>query len=398
MTAADATSATQKRATAATRSMALADLTPADYNPQRMDDDYLGRLSKSIATLGYLEHIVWNERTGNVVGGHQRLTVLLRDGFTHADVVVVDLSPEKERAANVALNRISGQFDEDALLALLSDATEDDRLLAGFTDDEFDDLEHRLHGVTMVDPPLPANAPTRVERGQVWKLGDHRIMCGDCTLENDVAAAMVGKKAAACLTDPPYQMGKDIANDQLPRGELIALHERFFTLCPVEKNATLICFHGTRAFPVALDAGRKSGWDFRRMLWLSKPNDITFPWRGWILKSEAILVFSRGKGSWNDVHPFHHDTYEFNHSGGELTDGVGHHPTVKPFEVVVDLLQRISCPGDTIFDPFLGSGTTMLAAEKLGRKCCAMEIEPKYCDVTLARWEAMTGGVAEMVT
>lgn len=368
----------------------------APYNPRRISDHDLAALRKSMTTFGVVEPVVVNQRTGRVVGGHQRIKAAEAEGMDSLPVVYVDLADEQEKQLNLALNRITGEFDPAALADLLGDLKSSgaDLGITGFSDAELDEFLGGTEGKTDPDA-IPEKPEPRTKLGDVWLLGEHRLMCGDCTAAGDVAAAMAGKKAAACLTDPPYQMGKDIANDGLPDSEFITLHEQFLALCPVEKDATLICFHGTRAFPVALDAGRKAGWDFRRMLWLSKPNDVTFPWRGWILKSEAILVFSRGKGSWNDVHPYHHDEYTFNHPGGGYADDVGGHPTVKPFEVVVDLLERISRPGDIIFDPFLGSGTTALAAEKLGRKCYAMEIEPRYCDVAVTRWEEFTGETAQ---
>ena len=123
---------------------------------------------------------------------------------------------------------------------------------------------------------------------------------------------------------------------------------------------------------------------------MTKPNDITFPWRGWLLKSEAILVFSIGGGSWVDVHPYIADTYLFNHSGGEIKDGGDkaahgplYHPSVKPLSIVSDIMSRLG--GEIIFDPFLGSGTTMVAGQNLGRKVRGMEISPAYCAVTLER-------------
>src|SRR2546427_13261744 len=125
-------------------------------------------------------------------------------------------------------------------------------------------------------------------------MGKHRLLCGDCTKRADVDRLMVGEQAVSVLTDPPYQMGKDITGDELDDDPFARLHQGFMAACPVGDKASLICFHGTRAFPVAIDAGRLTGWQFKRMLWLSKPNDMTFPWRGWILKSEAILVFAKG--------------------------------------------------------------------------------------------------------
>jgi len=127
------------------------------------------------------------------------------------------------------------------------------------------------------------------------------------------------------------------------------------------------------------------------MLWLYKAAQETFPWRGWLLTSEAILATSVGAGQWQDVHPYSHDCYYKSEVSGELAPDSGWHGSVKPMDVVQDILSRISASGSVVFDGFLGSGTTLIACERLGRKFRAIEIAPKYCAVALQRWANMTG-------
>jgi DNA modification methylase len=126
------------------------------------------------------------------------------------------------------------------------------------------------------------------------------------------------------------------------------------------------------------------------MLWMYKPNDETFPWRGWLMKSEAILVSSKGKGHWSEIHPFAHDCYTANWSTetrAALQD-TDWHASIKPMPVMVDIITRVSAASGLLYDPFLGSGTTLIAAERTNRRCYGMEIEPRYCDVVLRRAEA----------
>lgn len=200
--------------------------------------------------------------------------------------------------------------------------------------------------------------------------------------------------AAAVVTDPPYGIEREGVTNDDPQG-LDALLRGAVAQLPIQ-DAVVVAFASPRLFPVWLDAIREGGHHFERMLWMYKPNDETFPWRGWLLKSEAILVSTVGRGSWNEVHPFAHDCYEANWGHETKTDVPGWHGSIKPFTVIQDLVQRVSEPGQTIVDPFLGSGTTLLAAEGLGRICYGCEIEPGYVDVAVRRWENHTGKQAEL--
>jgi hypothetical protein len=145
---------------------------------------------------------------------------------------------------------------------------------------------------------------------------------------------------------------------------------------------------------VLLDEARANGWEFERMLWLDKVAQCAYPWRGWILISESILLFSKGEPLWLDVHPYMHDIYRLPEVSGEIPEGLGWHGSVKPISVVTDLVSRI---GGDVYDPFCGSGTTLLACERLTRRCFAIEIEPQYCQVIIDRWEAFTGQKAVKV-
>ena len=116
-----------------------------------------------------------------------------------------------------------------------------------------------------------------------------------------------------------------------------------------------------------------------------KAAQMSFPWRGWILTSESILISTVGKGDWQDVHPYNHDCYYMPEVSGELPDDIGWHGSVKPLHVVKDILQRTVKRKGIVYDPFGGSGTTMVACEQLGRLCRMIEIEPKYVAVILER-------------
>ena len=197
-------------------------LNPAAYNPRRdlkPGDKEYEKLKRSIAEFGYVEPVIWNKTTGNVVGGHQRLKVLLDLGQTEIDCVVVELDPQKEKALNIALNKIQGDWDETKLAELMADLDSNafDVSFTGFDADEVDALLNKFYSKEAVQDDFDIDkekaeveakgAVTR--RGDIWLLGTHRLMCGDTTNADDFAKLMDGGHAQAAVTSPPYGVGKE---------------------------------------------------------------------------------------------------------------------------------------------------------------------------------------------
>lgn len=381
----------------------LGNLKEWDKNPAHISEKDARQLAKSLDRFDHvLPYVAAAPKNGSkelpLLDGHQRKMVELSlrkiDPKTLVDVRVPSRKlTEKEQAElSVRLRRNVGEWDSDALLNWFESG---DLLEWGFEQTELESFgfefgEEGADAEPQIDRAAELLKKWKVREGDLWQIGEHRLICGDCTDAAVVARVMEGERAKAVLTDPPYQMGKDMENDSLDNESFVELHNGFMKALPLDKKATIICFHSPRTFPTALDAGRNAGLKFERMLYMTKPNDITFPWRGWLLTSEAILVFSVGGGSWVDVHPYTADTYLHNHHGGEINDGGDkearaplYHPSIKPMEVVTDLLSRIG--GDVVYDPFGGSGTTMVACNNLGRKCRMIEIDPSYCAVILQR-------------
>lgn len=213
----------------------IEELIPANYNPRKdlqpNDTEYI-KIKRSIETFGYVDPIIVNERTGVIVGGHQRLKVLKDLGYDEVDVSVVDLSEENEKALNVALNKISGDWDNFKLKELLEelDTGTIDVTLTGFDEEEIEDLmtQFYVEEETEVkeDNFDPDNAAEEIQEpitkpGDVWLLGRHRLMCGDSTNIDNVLRLMGGKQADMIFTDPPYNVdyegsnGKKIKNDNM---------------------------------------------------------------------------------------------------------------------------------------------------------------------------------------
>jgi hypothetical protein len=196
-----------------------AQLNPAKYNP-RVDlqpgDPAYENLLRSVEEFGYIQHIIWNQRTGNIVGGHQRFKVLQQLGYTEIDCVVVDLDEAREKAMNIALNKITGDWDMPKLVASLEDikAYGLNFEITGFQQTDIDELYKAMKkkdgAVVEDDFNAEAEAESIAEPisqpGDIWLLGQHRLLCGDSTDPAQLAKLMAGAKACLCFTDPPWNV------------------------------------------------------------------------------------------------------------------------------------------------------------------------------------------------
>ena len=204
-------------------------LIPSDYNPRKdlkPGDPEYDKLKRSIEQFGYVEPVIWNKTTGRVVGGHQRLKVLIDMGITEVDCVVVELPEDKEKALNVALNKISGEWDKDKLALLIADlqGADFDVSLTGFDPAELDDLFKISVKDKIKDDDFDVDAelkqPPITKLGDIWMLGRHRLVCGDSTKAETFAALMDDRKANLVVTDPPYNVNYEgsagkIKNDNM---------------------------------------------------------------------------------------------------------------------------------------------------------------------------------------
>ena len=421
----------------------VAKLKAAEYNPRRAlkpgDAEY-EKLKRSITEFGYVEPVIWNKQTGNVVGGHQRLTVMRDLGITEIDCVVVDLDPMREKALNVALNKIQGEWDKDKLAALLTefDGSEFDVTLTGF--DAADELLNAFYSKEAVQDDFDVDEETEkikakgavTKTGDVWKLGVHRLMCGDSTSEVDFAKLMNGNKAQMTVTSPPYGVGKDY--------ESKGIEPWFETMRPVVKNLTryagIVCwnlgdlyatgtqfieptnFYSSQLFaeqgfrPIWIRIWKKQGQNFGvgpYHLVTNKP----------VQQYEYISAFSKnGDVEYNDqeymwLSAYAGHAYRFvKRLTKEERKNWGYagiwemntvrankdHPAMYPVELPWRCIKMHSDRGDIVLEPFSGSGTTIIACEQLERVCYAMEKSPEYCDLAVKRWEQFTGQKAERIT
>ncbi|UAT31952.1 DNA modification methylase [Bacillus badius] len=407
-------------------------INPAPYNPRedlKPGDPEYEKLKKSIHEFGYVEPLVWNEKTGNLVGGHQRFKILMEERPSEITVSVVSLDIDKEKALNLALNKIDGRWDDEKLESLLADlSTSDiDISLTGFSLEELDellgpvDIESEIDLVNEdsfdVEKALSEIKEPETKNGDIWRLGRHILVCGDATKEEDVARLMNGAKADLVVTDPPYNVavkstseklkadGRDsILNDDMDN----ALFDEF--LREVFKNyhtimsdkAAIYVFHPSSFQREFENEMNRAGIEVRsQCIWVK--NAPSFGWAQYRFKHEPVFyAFKKGQSpSWygdrkqTTVWKAGLETgiaepeTVWEVSRGDVSKYV--HPTQKPLELIAIPLSNSSKKDDLVVDFFGGSGSTLMTCEQLGRECRTLELDPVFCDVIKQRFKEATG-------
>jgi DNA modification methylase len=379
------------------------EISSAKYNPRKITDEAMGRLTKSLAEFGNIQPITWNVRTGNVVGGHQRLKVYKAMGKTEVDVWAVDLDEQKEKAANIALNKLSGEFDMPMLKDILEeiDTGDLDMEITGFGMDEIALMMEDAHPEVTEDevPEVPVDAITKL--GDLWLLGEHRVLCGDSTSEADVSRLMNGEKADMVFTDPPYGVNYDGGHATDKRREKLKNDNSTLIYDDSVPNmfrhskddAALYLWFADKSGYKILQALQANNYVIRSWLIWNK-NQAQFGAIGSQYKQKhepCLYCFKKGKSPyWNGPN---NEVSVWDEKRSRINE---FHPTQKPVELSARALAN-SCPASgLVLDLFLGSGATLIGAEQTKRKCYGMEISPNYCDVIVKRWENLTGKKATL--
>ncbi len=383
------------------------DLVPADYNPRKdlkPEDKEYEKLKRSIDEFGYVDPLIWNKRTSRLVGGHQRLKVLKDMGIDEVDVVVVDMDEEKEKALNVALNKISGDWDKDKLMLLITDLQGEDFdvSLTGFDPEELDDLfkDDMKDGVKddNFDVDKELKKPTMTKPGDLWKLGEHRLLCGDSTKEESYALLMAGKQANLVITDPPYNVnyqgsaGK-IKNDNMKDDAFYQFLLAAFT--NMEKSmaddASIYVFHADT-----------EGLNFRKAF-----SDAGFYLSGTCIWVKQSLVLGRSPYQWRHEpilfgwkkkgkHCWYAGRKESTIWEFDKPKKNKDHPTMKPIPLLAYPIMNSSMTNSIVLDPFGGSGSTLIACEQTKRICRTIELDEKFCDVIVKRYIEQVGSTKDV--
>ena len=377
-------------------------------HPQAQRDALHGALNE----VGWVAPVVENVRTGLLVDGHERVWQALQNGDAPVPYVEVDLSPEEEAYVLATLDPIGAMAaaDKEQLDALLREVQSGEAgvqaMLAELANDAGLYQEPKEAPEPQVDRAEELRAKWGTERGQVWQVGRHRLMCGDSTSGADVATLMGGAKAEMVWTDPPYgvavgdknkmlnaiarsnRVEENLVGDTLDEAGLMAM------LCAAFDAAAAHCIAGA-AWYVAAPAGplhilfgqvlKDRGIWRQTIQWVK--NNATFSPMGVDYHWQAEPIFY----GWlpNGGHRYHGGRKQTTVWEIDRPTKSPEHPTMKPVELVARAVENSSLAGEAVYDPFLGSGTTMVAAEQLGRTCYGMEIEPKYVAVALERMAGM---------
>ena len=378
------------------------DLLPADYNPRKdlkPGDPEYEKLKRSIEQFGYVEPVIWNEKTGRVVGGHQRLKVLTDMGITEVDVVVVDMDTEKEKALNIALNKISGEWDTEKLALVIADlqGTDFDVSLTGFDPEELEDLfrDDVKNGVKEDDFDVEAELkkPTFSKAGDLWMLGEHRLFCGDSTKPETFDLLMNGKKANLVVTDPPYNVdykgsaGK-IKNDSMAEDQfeqfLLAAYQQMEAA--MADDASIYVFHSDSHGLAFRKAFEEAGFYLSGCcIW--KKQSLVLGRSPYQWQHEPVLFGWKKKGK----HQWYTGRKESTIWEFDKPKKNKDHPTMKPIALVSYPIMNSTMTGCLVLDPFGGSGSTLIACEQTDRICYTVELDEKFCDVIVRRYIEQVG-------
>ena len=383
------------------RKIMIANLVPASYNPRKAlkpgDKEY-EKIKRSIEEFGYCEPIIVNSDM-TIIGGHQRVTVLKDLGYTEIDCIVIDIDKIKERALNIALNKITGEWNKELLADLIAELQDSDFdvTFTGFDPPEIEQLMNSVHDKEIVEDDFDIDSqlsqPTVTREGDLWLLGEHRLVCGDSTLPETYDLLMAGRKANLVVTDPPYNVDYEgsavkIKNDKMAEEQF----EKFLFAAYVnmEQNmmddASIYVFHSDSHGLAFRRAFEEAGfylsgcciWKKNSLVlgrspyqWLHEP--VLFGWKKggrhqWYADRKQTTVWEYDKPKKNDLHP-----------------------TMKPVNLIAYPIKNSSMSNCIVLDPFGGSGSTLIAADQLKRICYTVELDPKYADVIVNRYLAQVG-------
>ena len=383
------------------RKIKIADLVPASYNPRKAlkpgDKEY-EKIKRSIEEFGYCEPVIVNSDM-TIIGGHQRVTVLKDLGYSEIDCIVIDIDKTKERALNIALNKITGEWNKELLADLIAELQDSDFdvTFTGFDPPEIEQLMNSVHDKEIVEDEFDVEAqlqqPTVTREGDLWLLGEHRLVCGDSTLPETYDLLMAGRKANLVVTDPPYNVDYEgsagkIKNDKMTEEQF----EKFLFAAYVnmEQNmmddASIYVFHSDSHGLAFRRAFEEAGfylsgcciWKKNSLVlgrspyqWLHEP--VLFGWKKggrhqWYADRKQTTVWEYDKPKKNDLHP-----------------------TMKPVNLIAYPIKNSSMSNCIVLDPFGGSGSTLIAADQLKRICYTVELDPKYADVIVNRYLAQVG-------
>ena len=379
----------------------LASLHEDPSNARKHDARNLEAIKASLQAFGQVEPLVVQRATGMVIGGNGRLAAMRAMGWTECDVVELELDATQAARLGIALNRTGelASWDDETLAKLLQTIPDSELGMTGFEAKDLDALVAKLDvsGADLDDDEVPAapENPT-TKPGDLWILGDHRLLCGDSTSSSDVERVLGGRTPFIMVTDPPYGVSyepewrNDAGLSSTGRTGKVANDDQ------ADWTAAYALFPGAVAYV----------WNSDRFA-ATVANNLAscgFEVRAQIIWAKPRFAISRGHYHWQ------HEPCWYAVKKGEASKWCGDrkqstiweipqrddsgetkHGTQKPIECMGRPIGNHGTREDDVYEPFAGSGTTLIACERLHRRCCAVEIEPGYVDVIVERWQRATG-------
>lgn len=420
-------------------------LRPSEYNPRKISKEAMDELKKSIQRFKLVDPFIINSapnRRNIVIGGHMRLRAATEMGFKEVPVVYINIPDiKREKELNLRLNRNAGEFDWDLLANFNEDFLKD----IGFSSEELDEIFEIEESPELFDLEKELKKlniqKIEIQKGDVWQLGDHKLMCGDSTIEADVLKLMNGDRADMCFTDPPYIL--DYLKGKKKKGDAVtgfgAKRDRRYletdslppdftekwmaNIAKIQKpDFSIIVFENPKNLRTIWNALEKH-WKYRNTITWHLPNRVSgFAAKYKFFNKQDIALVGTGGNVSLNVEPEenelfqneyenalfatsgkpHWESYEKGKkycptdfiefkSADEKSSGQGIIFGTKPLEILIPYLKVLTKRGDLVIEPFGGSGSTLIAAEKMKRRCYLMEKSPVYAEVIRRRWEKLTG-------
>lgn len=381
-------------------------LKPAEYNPRKKlkkgDKEY-EKIKKSIEEFGFADPLVVNSDM-TIVGGHQRLTVAMDLGYTEVPCAVVDVDKTREKALNIALNKITGSWDEAMLADLITDLKEADYDLdyTGFDAPEIDALFSTAYDKNVKEDNFDVESelkqPAFSKMGDIWHLGRHTVICGDST-DPEVFKALLGDtKVNLVCTDPPYLVKLEstsgtIKNDDLDDEQGYKFLRSAFECFrdAMAEDASIYVFYASSKARVFHDAYEDAGLRVSiGLMW--KKDRLVLSRTDWKPLGEPLIYGWKKDGR----HRWYGDQkqttiFEFPRLKSSKDEGFGH-PSSKPVQLIAYLLKQSTMTNGIVLDGFLGSASTLIACDQIDRICYGIELEPKFIDVAVKRFISIRGG------
>jgi len=381
-------------------------LLPYIRNARTHSDEQVAQVAASIVEFGWTNPILVGA-DGVIIAGHARLLAARKLGMAEVPVIVLDHLTESQRRAFVLADNklaLNAGWDEEMLRVELESLKEDDFNLdvVGFSAEELEVIlagpEETHEGLTDEDAVPDEQEKVITVAGDVWLLGRHRLLCGDATVLGDVEKVMAGELADMVFCDPPYNVNygatmkdkirgthRPIANDNLGADFERFLSAACVNMLAVTKGALYVCMSSSTLHTLHRAFTEAGGHWSTFVIWAKNTftmgrSDYQRQYEpmlyGWKEGTDHFWCGARDQGDvWFVKKPVKNDL----------------HPTMKPVELVERAIRNSSKSRDTILDPFAGSGTTIIACEKAGRQARVIELDPRYCDVVVRRWQNFTG-------